>query len=301
MWGDQRRHADRRRAELRLDAVGQFGDLRESDQSQRRRAHDPGGGQSEFDRRLCGDSGGDQRLGSAAARCSKGGAGTLYLQGSASNTYSGATTIQGTLVAAKTGGAIAIPGNVTLSETGYGVASVLQLNGNNELASSCVLTFNAPLGGSRLDMNGHAQTLRQHQRRRQCGDRRAVGQHRAEHRQHADGQQRRRLHALPGAIRNSLQGSGTGKVNLIKSGGGSLLLGGVNTYTGTTTVSGGTLQVTGSILSSSAVSVGRGRDLVFQPHRRLSGLCRSDHRLGHGADLPRGARFQCAVRAATRR
>ncbi len=80
----------------------------------------------------------------------KAGAGTLYLQGSASNTYSGPTTIQGTLVAAKSGGAIAIPGNVTLSETGYGGVSVLQLNGDNEIASSCLMTFNAPQGGFAL-------------------------------------------------------------------------------------------------------------------------------------------------------
>ena len=46
-----------------------------------------------------------------------------------------------------------------------------------------------------------------------------------------------------------MQGTGTGKVNLVKSGSGCLILGGTNTYTGTTTVSGGTLQVTGSIPS----------------------------------------------------
>ena len=43
----------------------------------------------------------------------KTGDGTLYLQGSTSNSYSGATTIMGTVVAAKTGGAVAIPGNLT--------------------------------------------------------------------------------------------------------------------------------------------------------------------------------------------
>ena len=43
---------------------------------------------------------------------SKTGGGTLYLQGAASNAYSGATTIAGTVVAAKTGGAVAIPGDV---------------------------------------------------------------------------------------------------------------------------------------------------------------------------------------------
>ena len=66
-----------------------------------------------------------------------------------------------------------------------------------------------------------------------------------------------------GTIRNSLQGTGTGKVNLVKNGTGSLILGGTSTYTGSTTVSGGTLQVTGSILSTAAVSVSPGGTLYL--------------------------------------
>ena len=66
-----------------------------------------------------------------------------------------------------------------------------------------------------------------------------------------------------GVIRDSAQGSGTGKVNLVKSGGGDLLLSGTNLYTGSTTVSGGMLQVTGSIQSTSAVSVASAATLYF--------------------------------------
>jgi autotransporter-associated beta strand protein len=192
----------------------------------------------------------------------KAGEGTLYLQGSASNTYSGSTTIQGTLVAAKTGGALALPGNVTLLETGYGYASVLQLNGNGELASSCFLTFNAPLGGSRLELNGHSQTLSGI-----SGDANAV----IEGLLNNTGLNTDSLLTVNnssdctflGVIRNSLQGTGTGKVNLLKTGTASLILGGTNTYTGSTTVSGGTLQVTGSILSTAAVNVSPGATLYF--------------------------------------
>ena len=83
-------------------------------------------------------------------------------------------------------------------------------------------------------------------------------------------------------IRNSLQGSGTGKVNLVKNGAGDLLLGGSCTYTGATTVNGGTLQVTGSLQSTSGVSVASGATLYFNtaaaiPARRRSpgrGRCR---------------------------
>ncbi len=192
----------------------------------------------------------------------KTGAGTLYLQGTASNAYSGGTTIQGTLVAAKTGGAIAIPGNVTLIETGYGGVSALQLNGNSELPSSCVLTFNAPLGGAHLDMNGHTQTLAAI-----SGDANAV----IEGLYDNTGLNTDSTLTLndaadctfAGVIRNSAQGSGTGKVNLLKSGSGTLLLSNADSYSGTTTIDGGTLQITGSISSSSAVSIASGATLYF--------------------------------------
>ena len=78
----------------------------------------------------------------------KTGDGTLYLQGAASNTYSGLTTIMGTLVAAKSGGAVAIPGDVLLSETGDGTGTVLQLNGDNQIASTAALTFSTPVASA---------------------------------------------------------------------------------------------------------------------------------------------------------
>ena len=45
------------------------------------------------------------------------------------------------MVLAKTGGAIAIAGNILMSEPGDGNSTHLQLNGDNEIASSSVITF----------------------------------------------------------------------------------------------------------------------------------------------------------------
>ncbi|AHB47619.1 transporter [Hyphomicrobium nitrativorans NL23] len=50
---------------------------------------------------------------------------------------------------------------------------------------------------------------------------------------------------------------GAGRLNLVKTGAGTLRLFGVNTYTGTTTVNGGELHIAGSIVSS-ALTVGNG-------------------------------------------
>ena len=150
---------------------------------------------------------------------------------------------------------------MTLSETPYGVA-VLQLNGDNEMLSSCQMTFAAPLGGSRLDMNGHSPTLAAIN-----GDANAVIEGLLDNTGLNTDSTLTVNNAgdcsFLGVIRNSLQGSGTGKVTLVKNGVGDLLLGGSCTYTGATTLNSGTLQVTGSLLLTSGVSVASGATLYF--------------------------------------
>jgi autotransporter-associated beta strand protein len=188
------------------------------------------------------------------ASLTKTGDGTLYLQGATSNTYSGPTTIMGTVIAAKTGGAVAIPGDVTFSETGDGTNTILQLNGDNEIASSAALTFSTWVAYARLELNGHAQTVASI-----SGNANATIEGLFDNTGlNSDSTLTVNNAAdcvFSGVIRNSTQGSGTGKVNLVKGGGGDLILTGTNLYTGSTTVNGGMLQVTGSIQSSCGLSV----------------------------------------------
>ena len=90
----------------------------------------------------------------------KTGDGTLYITGSDSNTYGGTTTIMGTVILAKSGGAIAIPADtLILSETGDGTNTILQLNGDNQIDPATTLTFSALTASARLELNGHVQTL----------------------------------------------------------------------------------------------------------------------------------------------
>ena len=86
-------------------------------------------------------------------------AGTLYIAGSDTTPTSGPTTIVGTVILAKTGGAIAIPYNLTLSEIGDGSNTILQLNGDNQIDPSAVLTFSTSVASARLELNGHVQTV----------------------------------------------------------------------------------------------------------------------------------------------
>jgi len=169
----------------------------------------------------------------------KSGQGSLTLGGAESNTFagtSGAVINSGTLILAKTGGAVAIPANLTLGTlNGVTGTAVLRFDGNEQFASGASLIVNS---GSSVNLNGFNQTL---------GN----------------------LNGTPGStILNNATGTsttltigsgnatggqflgvitdnstGTGTVALTKVGSGSSMLGGWNTYTGATIVQSGMLQV----------------------------------------------------------
>ena len=178
------------------------------------------------------------------ASLTKTGLGTLYLAGTTSNAYTGLTTVAGgTVVLAKTGGAIAIAGNILLSEPGDGNSTHLQLNGDNEIASTSVITFSTPVAYSHLDLNGHSQTLAGINSDPWAAieglwdntglntDSTLTINNTADCR-------------FQGVIRDSAAGSGSGRVILIKSGAATLVLtNNDNSFTGGVSVNGGTLQI----------------------------------------------------------
>jgi len=89
----------------------------------------------------------------------KSGAGTLTLSGASSNTYSGTTTLtgpNGQLVLSKTGGAVAVPGDMYMSATG--VRAILSTTQDNQFGPTSVLYFTGS-GDTRLEIKGTTQTF----------------------------------------------------------------------------------------------------------------------------------------------
>lgn len=89
----------------------------------------------------------------------KAGKGTLTLDGSSANTYTGLTTVSaGTLVLAKTGGALAVGGSLTIGAAASGTAgnATVRLDASDQMINTGALVMNA---GSTLNLNGFNQTV----------------------------------------------------------------------------------------------------------------------------------------------
>jgi autotransporter-associated beta strand protein len=84
----------------------------------------------------------------------KDGNNNLVLSGATSNTYTGLTNVSGgTLILSKTGGAIALAGDVQISNNQGGTRRIVQLGGNEQIADTAVVSFvgsNANNGDLRL-------------------------------------------------------------------------------------------------------------------------------------------------------
>lgn len=182
----------------------------------------------------------------------------ITLSGSVSNSYTGLTTLGGTgkLILAKTGGAIAIPGDVNLSSTAFnGNNSGVVLGASEQIADTAVITWTPTnqAGGAQaasyFRLNGHTETVAGLQ---------AVGGNPAspaiENRGFNDTgvyETGTLIVATPegssfsytGIIRDIDGGSGGGTVALVKTGAGRQTIGGSLSFTGGTRVADGTLVV----------------------------------------------------------
>jgi len=161
---------------------------------------------------------------SGAGNLTKSAGGTLTITGS--NSYSGGTTINGGSVAVALDAA---SGNAPLGVApGTTTPNNVVLNGGG-LSATASLTLNSNRGiglGPAAGGTGGTGTL-----------------------DVASGQ----TMTYNGVVASA---GNTGTNNLIKSGAGTLMLGGVNTYSGNTSISGGTLYVIGSLPATGSVTVG---------------------------------------------
>ena len=171
------------------------------------------------------------------ASLTKTGKGKLAITGSSSNSYTGGTTFTGgTISLAKTGGAIAIPGNITISD---GLArTYIILGGNNQIASSSVFSSTTPIYYGDLELNGYQQTL---------GGITSDAWATISNSGNANSTltvNNSSNYTFSGKLLDKISGStGTGKLALVKSGPGTLTLNGssANAHTGGTSITGGTL------------------------------------------------------------
>jgi len=169
----------------------------------------------------------------------KAGQGTLTLGGTVSNTNTGSAgtvVTGGTLVLAKTDGATAISTHLTVDAAGTatGTATV-RLEGNEQILTTATLTLNT---GATLDLNGFNQSV---------GNLNGTDGGKIENNASSTivtltlGTGDATGGAYLGRITDN--SSGTGTVALTKVGAGVHALGGSSSYSGATTVQGGSLQV----------------------------------------------------------
>jgi autotransporter-associated beta strand protein len=197
------------------------------------------------------------------ARLRKTGTGTLTLNGSGGNTYTGNTEIQGG-GKIKLGSANRIPNSSTVEMCGN---STLDLNGYNDTIAGLSSTSGTCGSGT-----GHVVT------------------------NSSSTQVTLTIELLDGGF-GSFDGAITGKLNLVLSGGGNFAqqdLGGANTYTGTTAVSGGILNIIATNAIPSATDI-----TITTPGQMALNANATCNKLTLGTALQFAATYGSSVSAAT--
>jgi len=186
----------------------------------------------------------------------KQGASTLTFLGASANIYTGTTTVNhGTLVLAKTAGVNAIAGGLTI---GDGTNSdTVNLGASDQIADTVVVNMIGTASGQRgnFQLLGFNETI---------GGLSGGGQV-----QNASSTADSVLTLnvanattqTSSAVLRNTGGSTTGSLSIVKTGGGTQILGGNMTYTGVTSINQGTLAVTGSLLNTGSVLVNDGGSL----------------------------------------
>jgi len=195
-------------------------------------------------------------LSGTGGKVTKNGTGTVTFSGSSANTYDGLTTVTaGILALNKTAGVNAIGGNVTLGDGTGG--DIIRLDASNQIADSSVITMVGTTAGNRgwFQLNGQNEIiggLASSTASAGLVDNGSTGSNSILTLQVTGSQD------FSGLIRNSSGAAGT--LALVKTGTGTQILSGTNTYTGGTSINAGTLQAASAsaIGSSGNISFGGG-------------------------------------------
>jgi len=200
-------------------------------------------------------------VGGASGSLTKTGIGRLTLTNA--NTYAGGTVINSGTLYLDSPSTPAILGNVALNSNSVtATRAILILAQSNQLENSSNITINLAGTGtvfSDFALRGNNQTIASINASWDAG---ITGNVFVENRIFGETGGGSGVLTINGSSNSDLgskvviRDGGSGTLSLVKAGSGTLSIGGASTYTGTTTVNGGTLHLTGSLATGSAVTVG---------------------------------------------
>jgi fibronectin-binding autotransporter adhesin len=170
----------------------------------------------------------------------KTGPGPLRFSGTSTNTYAGATTVRGTLELAKSGGVTALPGDVSIGDGSQNPnRDVVRCFTEFQISSSSDVLIDT---SGLLDLNNHQASVGSIS----GGGNIIIG----------NGP----LAVVGASGTNLFSGSISGSGALTKLGGATLILSGSNSYSGTTVINGGIVQIDG-VQPNSPIQVNGGKRL----------------------------------------